>query len=158
METISKMNPNSFGVNLTKSQKLWLSEVVRLYFEGKKPDLISIFITISDNLDESFDFMNFDNRLIRHDGAPTFFGIWVDNSEHEIIIIVHRVLETIRNNLKANPSIRRFVAKDIANQIKAKQEDVEMCFDLIFSIGGYANSGSRSTGKQGFEAIEIDNV
>jgi hypothetical protein len=33
-----------------------------------------------------------------------------------------------------------------------------MCFDLIFSIGGFASSGSSSSGKPGFEVLEIDNI
>jgi len=158
MQPISNMNPDSFEIKLDKTQKLWLNEIVKFYFEREKPDLIALRIAVNDHLKESFDFRSFDFRLIRNDGVPTLFGIWFDNPEHKILITVHRVIETIRDSLKINPTIRRHEAKEIAKQINVKHEDVEMSFDLIFSIGGFATSGSSSSEKFGFEVIETDNV
>ena len=158
MQAKSKITTNSFGINLTESQKLWLKELVILYFEREKPDVIALRIALNDNLDALFDFRNFDFRLVRSDGVPTLFGIWFDNPKHSILTTVHKVIETIRDSLKINPTIRRFEAKEIAKQIKIKPEAVEMSLDLLFSIGGFATSGSSSSEKAGFDVIEVDDV
>ena len=71
---------------------------------------------------------------------------------------VHKVIENIRDSLKINPTIRRYESKEIAKQIKIIPEEVEMSLDLIFSIGGFATSASSSSGKFGFDVIEIDDV
>lgn len=152
------MEKDSFGIKLSRSQKIWLKEIIQLYFGREKPDLIALRIALNDKLDVAFDYRNFDFRLIRADGNPTLLGIWFDNPENIILPIVHRVILSIRDSLKLNPVTRRYEAKEIGKLINVKPEEVEICFDLIFSIGGFATSGSSSSGKLGFEVIEIDNI
>jgi len=66
MKTISKMSPDSFGIKLSKSQKLWLNELVKFYFEREKPDLIALRIALYENLEESFDFKTLDYLTTPH--------------------------------------------------------------------------------------------
>lgn len=152
------MNSQTFGIKLNQSQKLWLKEIVKYYFNKQKPDLIALRIILNDKLEEAFDFNKVDYRLIRSEGSPTLFGIWVDNPENPVILVVHKVIESIRDSIKANPTLRRFEAKEIASQINSQVDQIELCLDLIYSIGGFASSGSSSVGKFGLEVIEINNV
>jgi|NGEPerStandDraft_6_1074524.scaffolds.fasta_scaffold09323_4 hypothetical protein len=80
------MDTNSFGIKLNKSQKLWLSELVKFYFKREKPDLVALRIVLYENLEESFDFRKFDYRLVRNDGIPTLLGIWFDNPNNSFHI------------------------------------------------------------------------
>lgn len=152
------MDTKSLGIKLNKSQKLWLSELVKFYFKREKPDLITLRIVLNDNLEESFDYRKFDYRLVRSDGIPTLLGIWYDHPNNSILNYVDKVIINIRDTLKRMPTIKRLEAKTIAEKINTKPEIVEMCFDLIFSIGGFASSDSSSSGKPGFEVLEIDNI
>ena len=147
------MDTKSLGIKLNKSQKLWLSELVKFYFKREKPDLITLRIVLNDNLEESFDYRKFDYRLVRSDGIPTLLGIWYDHPNNSILNYVDKVIINIRDTLKRMPTIKRLEAKTIAEKINTKPEIVEMCFDLIFSIGGFASSGSSSSGKPGFEVL-----
>jgi hypothetical protein len=124
----------------------------------QKPDLVALRIVLYENLEESFDFRKFDYRLVRNDGIPTLLGIWFDNPNNSILTYVDKVIINIRDTLKRIPTIKRLEAKAIAEKINTKPEIVEMCFDLIFSIGGFASSDSSSSGKPGFEVLEIDNI
>lgn len=152
------MNYNFPKVKLSKSQKIWLEEITKIYFERKKVDLIPLRVFLNDKLEKGFDYKNFDYRLIRQDSIPTLLGIWHVDPNHFIIQITDQVIKSIRDSIKATPSKRRFEAKEVADKINSDVSYVELSFELVSSIGGFWSGGSNTSGINGFQIIDIDNI
>lgn len=159
MLKVSSTGPISYSFKLSKSEKLWLQEIIKAYFKREKIDLITLRVRLSEKLENDFDHTKIDYKLIRNDTLPTLYSIEYIDPSNPILILADRVLTHIKELVKKNPSIRRFNSAELSSKLNYPGMDMDLCLELIYSVGLFFNSASGSSGKTfGYDSVEVDSI
>lgn len=151
-----KFEFKAIKLSLTASEKLWLTELVRLFFERvKQVDRPLLKIALYGKLEKGFDSKTIDKRLIRNDSFPTILGIWYVKEDHPILGIVDRTIYLIKNSILKYPFKREFVAEELAKELNENQSDVELALELITYLG-FWNGSMPVQDKNGVAKIQVD--
>ncbi len=149
----------AIGLNLSQSEKIWLKEIIKAYFKREKIDPISLRIRLNQKLDKDFDSKKIDYALLTNEVKPTLLAIWLIDPDVPIIFISDKVLKYIKESLINHPEIRRFEAHAIASNLNYDPGDMELSFEMIYSLGLFFNSASSPTNSiNGFQSLEISNI
>jgi hypothetical protein len=144
---------------IPESDKIWIKEIIKNYFQRKKTDSISLLITLHDKLEKNFDPAKIDYRLLANDNIPTLPALLIVNPNNPIIELSNMVLWSIKKYLLDNQDIRRFEASDIAGKIGYTGDDMDLCFQLLFSLGKFFQSASTLGSKNfGYDFVEINSL
>jgi hypothetical protein len=159
MLKVSPTRPKSNSFKLSKSEKLWLQEIVDAYFKREKIDLITLRVRLSDKLGDDFDHSKIDYKLIRNDTLPTLYSIGFIDPTNPILILADKVLKHIIELVKKDPSLRRFGSAELSAKLNYQGKDMDLCLELIYSVGLFFNSASGTSGKTfGYDFVEVDSV
>lgn len=144
---------------LSKSEVIWLEEIIKAYFERVKIDLITLRVMLYNKLDKDFDYKKLNYPLVRNDTLPTLYSIWLVDPENSIIKTSEEVIKYIRDFIIKNPTVRRITSSEIASNLDYNDVDMDLCLELIYSLGGFFNSASgSSTTNNGYQSIEITSI
>ena len=69
------MNQKTIFPKLSKSEKIWLEEIIKAYFKRVKIDMITLRVMLYNKLDKGFDYKKLNYSLIRNDTLPTLCSI-----------------------------------------------------------------------------------
>lgn len=152
------MNSQVMKIILTPSQKIWLEEIVNAYFKREKTDLITLRVKLHNQLGKNFDHKKLDYSLVRGENLPTMFTLYLLNPDNPILLTADEVIKNIRKFLIEYPTFRRFSATEIATRLNYKGNDMDLCFELIYSLGLFFNGASGSSKINGYEVIEIGSI
>jgi len=159
MQKNTQMTQSSSVLKLTKSENIWLEEIIKAYFKREKIDLITLRVKLFDKLEKDFDYKKLDYSLIRSDTLPTLSAIWLVDPQNPIIKTADNVIKYIRDFIVKNPTVRRFDSSEIASKLNYQSDDMDLCLELIYSLGGFFNSASGSSTRiNGFQNIEITSI
>lgn len=152
-------NNNSTTFKLSKSEKIWIQEIIKAYFKREKIDLITLRVRLSDRLENDFDHTKIDYKLIRNDTLPTLYSIRFIDPTNPIFNLADKVLKQIKELVKKDPSIRRFGSAELSSKLNYQGMDMDLCLELIYSVGLFFNSASGSSGKTfGYDSVEVTSV
>jgi hypothetical protein len=140
---------------ITPSEVIWLTEIIKAYLKREKIDHISLKIRLNDKLDKNFDYKKIDHLLIINEVKPTLLTIRLIEPNNPIIQTAEKVLRQIKEDLIKNPELRRFDSSSISSQLNYRKDDMDLCFEQIYSLHIFFNSASSSSNKVfGFQSIE----
>lgn len=152
-------NKISSLLSLTPSEEIWLKELIRVYFKREKTDQISLRIKLNDKLDKDFDSKKIDYSLITNDTKPTLFAIRIVEPDNPIIKTADNILKHIKDSLIKDPNIRRFDSNSISSRLDYKNDDMDLCLEMLYSLGMFFTSASSSsTAVNGFQSLESDSI
>jgi hypothetical protein len=159
MLKVSATGPNSNSFKLSKSEKIWLKEIIKAYFRREKIDLITLRIRLSDKLGNDFDHTKLAYRLISNDTHPTLYSVWIIDPTNAILVLADKVLKHIKDLVKKDPSIRRFFSGKLSKDLDYTGTDMDLCLELIYSMSLYFNSASGSSDKTfGYNVVEVSSI
>jgi hypothetical protein len=145
--------------NLSSSEKIWLQEILKAYFKREKIDLISLRIKLFDKLDKDFDHTKIPYTLITNNSLPTLYCVMLIDPTNKILVLADQVLKHIQFKIKQDPTLRRFNCIELASQLNYSQNDMDLCIQLIYSIGLFFNSASSTTDRiNGFNQVEVTEI
>ncbi len=144
---------------LSKSEKIWLKELIKAYFKREKVDRIALRVKLNKELEKGFDYSKLDYYLVRNDTVPTLAAIWLVDRDNLMLKTAEEVIKYIKNAINENPNKRRFDTSEIETKLSYTRDDMDLCFELIYCLGGFFDSGSSSTSNvYGFQAIEATTI
>jgi len=155
---------NNFSsiVDLTPSEKIWLKEIIKAYFNREKIDPISLRIRLNDKLDKDFDNKKIDYSLIINETKPTLLTIRILEPNNSILKTADIVLKHIRDLIIKNPDIRRFDSTTISSSLNYESDDMDLCLELLYSLSMFFTSASSSSnivnGFQSLESASFDSI
>jgi hypothetical protein len=153
------MTQKTIFPKLSKSEKIWLEEIIKAYFKRVKIDLITLRVMLYNKLDKGFDYKKLNFRLTRNDTLPTLCSIWLVDPGNSVIKTSEQVIKYIREFIIENPTVRRITSSEIASNLNSSNVDMDLCLELIYSLGGFFNSASgSSTLINGFQSVEITSI
>lgn len=144
---------------LSKSEKIWLQEIIKAYFNREKIDLITLRIKLTDKLDNDFDHTKIPYTLITNNSLPTLFCVWLIDPTNQILDLADVVLKHIQLQIKKDPTLRRFSCVELASNLNYLQADMDLCIQLIYSLGQFFNSATSTTDRiNGFDQVEVTDI
>lgn len=150
---------NQSSIKLSKSEKIWLQEIIKAYFNRQKVDLITLRVSLSDKLDDDFDHTKIPYTLIINDTLPTLYCVWLFDPTNEILVLADKVLKHIKELIKKDPSLRRFSCVELSSNLNYPQKDMDLCIELIYSTGLFFNAASSSTDRiNGYNQVEATSI
>lgn len=159
MQKNTQMTQSSSLLKLTRSENIWLEEIIKAYFKREKIDLMTLRVKLFDKLEKDFDYKKLDYSLIRSDTLPTLSAIWLVDPQNPIIKTADNVIKHIRGFIVENPTVRRFTSSEIAAKLNYQNDDMDLCLELIYSLGGFFNSASGSpTIINGYQTVDINSI
>jgi hypothetical protein len=159
MLKVSKIDSKSNSIKLSKSEKIWLQEIIKAYFNREKIDLISLRIKLFDKLDNDFDHTKIAYTLIKNDTLPTLYSVWIIDPTNSILVLANKVLKHIKELVKKDPSVRRFNCVELSSNFNYPQNDMDLCIELIYSTGLFFNAASPTTDRiNGYNHVEVTSI
>jgi hypothetical protein len=149
----------SNSIKLSKSEKIWLKEIIKAYFNREKIDLITLRIKLTDKLDNDFDHTKIPYSLITNNSIPTLFCVWLIDPTNQILVLADVVLKHIQLQIKKDPTLRRFRCIELASNLNYLQADMDLCIQLIYSLGQFFNSATSTIDRiNGFDQVEVTDI
>lgn len=135
---------------LNEHQKLWLNEVHRSDVYDVKTTKVKLFGKIPND----FDPKKIDQRLYRYDHL-TLVGIWHIDSSNTIFSVVDKILVTIKEHILASTCTDRITAKELAEQLKINELEVENGLRLMSDLANFNQGSTYSSLSNGYSSITI---
>lgn len=153
------MTQKTLFPKLSKSEKIWLEEIIKAYFRREKIDLFTLRVKLYDKLEKDFDYKKIDYYLTRNETLPTLSAVWQIEPDNPIIKTADKVIKYIRDFIIKNPTVRRFDSTEIASKLGYQLNDMDLCLELIYSLGEFFSSASSSsTIINGYQVVEINTI
>jgi len=159
MLKVSSVGPQTSSIKLSKSEKIWLQEIIKAYFKREKIDLITLRVSLDDKLENDFDHTKIAYTLIWNETHPTLYAVWIIDPSNKILILADKVLKHIKELVKKDPSVRRFNCVQLASNLNYPQNDMDLCTELIYSTGLFFNSASSTSDRiNGYNQVEVTSI
>lgn len=140
--------PYSFKqLKLSDVERLWLTQIIKADFSPV--NVREMKIRLWGKLPEDFDPKSIDWMLIR-DNRLTLLGLWHVNSDSPIFTHVSKIIETTRELILKNPTIKGVTAKEIAGSVDITEQEAGIALLLLHDLPGFFNGGGGPTGHPGW--------
>lgn len=159
MLKVSATASNKSSIKLSKSEKIWLQEIIKAYFNRQKIDLITLRVSLDDKLENDFDHTKIAYTLIWNNTHPTLYSVWIIDPTNAILVLADKVLKHIKELVKKDPSVRRFRCVELSSNLNYPQNDMDLCIELIYSTGLFFNAASSTTDRiNGYDHVEVTSI
>jgi hypothetical protein len=126
-------------IKLSKAEKLWLTEILKLDFT--KFDVRYLRVKLWKKLPEDFDPDKIDRSLVFGNNL-TLIGLWHVDPGNALFTHIPKIVEIIKDLILKNPAIKEIKANEIAVLASITERDAEIALRLLFDLGDFFGSSS----------------
>lgn len=149
------MSYNFPKIDLNESQKICLATSVNFFLNRTKVEKKYLKIAVYGKVEVGFNPSSIDSRLMRHGASPTLLGLWHIYPNHKLIQLMDDTIRYIKAKILEG-HLERVEAEKVAQEIKSDINDIELIFELIYSLGWFWSGASGYSDKNGYRQIDVD--
>ena len=142
------------GIQISEPERLWLERIYEKTKAGDEIDSRTLRVELWEDLPRDFRPSQIDHRLL-HGTKLTLLSLWLLDPDSEMISNTERVILAIRKMIIENPKLETVSAERVAEDLELEQDEVEIIFELMSTIGRFWSSASSSSSGKGLSRIDI---
>lgn len=145
---------------INKFERLWLESVYEIIKTNKRPSNREITTKLYNQIPPNFHPVNMNRDIISADGERiTLLGVVAVEKNYKVLEKVNRIINTIRDILLKDSSVKDIHSKDIAEKANIEDNEVQILLNFIFEYRGfYQSAGMGGAGTYGIVNFHIEDT